>query len=168
MFQKISLLSLPMAALLMCLPALADSGQKPNLNGTWQLDPAKSDGANQQANTRFTRVIEQDGTKIHMVETVSTSDGKQQSIEVRCNTLGQQCNVTGPGHEAHVSFWYNGPALVEMDTAVHGKDTVTKRRAKLSDDGKTLEVEVIPLVPPGKPHEKLVFVRQEQTVATVK
>jgi hypothetical protein len=49
--------------------------------------------------------------------------------------------------EATVSLWQNGPKLVELRTR---GDRVTKRRFTLADKGSTLDVEVLPISPPGE------------------
>ena len=55
--------------------------------------------------------------------------------------------------------YYNGPTLIETDVMGHEKDRVVKKRIKLGEDGKTMEVEVQYINPKGDT-ERLVFDRQ--------
>jgi hypothetical protein len=61
--------------------------------------------------------------------------------------------------DTSVSFWYNGPALVELVSKGHNKETVVKKRMRISDDGKLMNVEYIPMVGSEQP-AKLVFEKQ--------
>src|ERR687892_593199 len=70
-------------------------------------------------------------------------------------------NFTGDwkleGESGQVSMYYNGPVLVELD--MNG-DHVTKKRLHLAADGKAMEMEVVPISPPGA-SEKLVFAKTD-------
>ena len=54
-------------------------------------------------------------------------------------------------------MYYNGALLVELDME-HNGDHVVKKRLHMADGGKTLEMELVPVNPPG-PTEKLIFVK---------
>ena len=135
------------ALAVLALPAAAQD--HPNLTGTWQFDAAKSE----QHNTRMaeaTWVIEESGSSIHITET-----GTGKKIELKCSTDGKDCNIAG--EKAKASFWYDGPMLVEMETR---GDHVNRYRMKLSDDAKTLTVELSSIVPRDDKPEVLVFEKQ--------
>jgi hypothetical protein len=68
------------------------------------------------------------------------------------------------GHDAKVSLWYNGPKLVEMVT--EGAHAV-KRRYAVSADGANLGVEIIPVVPEGRP-ETLTLLRRSADLQTAR
>ena len=121
--------------------AWADQEARPNLSGTWQLDASKSEIHSRVA-PETTWTINQKEDNIHIEEGKSTLD---------CTTLGKDCVLKEAGKPAKVSFWYNGPALVEMETLGHNGESITKKRMKLSGDGSTLTVEVVHIVPDGRP-----------------
>jgi len=129
--------------------ALALAQDHPNFSGNWKLDTAKSQGSEAKA---IDMTIQQDGDTISVT---SQEDGK--SLEFKCATNGQNCKLKGESGE--VSLYYNGPVLVELDMEGHG-DRVIKKRLRLADDGKSMEMEVMRVNPPG-PTEKLVFAKND-------
>lgn len=126
-----------------CSVGFAQASHPPDLSGTWQL---KSD-----ASTRWILAQKQD--QIHVQE----FEGSSLKTDYTCGQEGKECTFKDSGHAAKTSFWFNGPKLVEM--RVHG-DTVIKRRFDLTADGNTLEVEVLPISPPGKA-DKIEFSRTQ-------
>ena len=81
-----------------------------------------------------------DGT-LHMVKT-----GSDRKNEVECNVMGRECKIKSPdGKPATVSFYFNGPKLIEWEKA---GDKVVKRRFT-AVDADTLEVETTSIVPNG-------------------
>jgi polyribonucleotide nucleotidyltransferase len=86
--------------------------------------------------------LETDGDSLRVSRSL-----KQKTEEFECNIMGRDCDVKLSGRRAKVSLWFNGGALVELET--RGADTV-KRRFRTVSDGDTLEVEVIPINPAGK------------------
>ena len=104
----------------------------PSYSGTWQAADKTSE-----------LVVEQTGDAIHVTEQRA---GKTLS-DYTCKSDGKDCNFKEEGKKAKVSVYFNGPKLVEIRTR---GDVVMKRRFGLTNDGKTLEVESMPIVPPGK------------------
>ncbi len=107
-----------------CVVSAADSD---GLNGNWQ---SSSNGE--------TVSIQQQGDSVQIAET-----GKA-AANIQCRTDGQACKIKG----GEVMMWYNGPMLVVMETT-HGNSRVIKKRFRLSEDGKTLEEEVVRITPEG-------------------
>ena len=130
--------------------ASADEPARPVLNGTWQLDAAKSE-IHSRISAALTLTIEQKEDAIHIVES-----GGKDKVELSCGTLGKDCKAQEEGRPLTVSFYYNGPALVETETRGHNNESVIKKRMRISDDGATLTMEVMHLVPDGQT-EKLVL-----------
>jgi hypothetical protein len=118
--------------------ALAFAADRPQLTGTWQA-----------ADAAETVAIQQTGDDIQITEAVH-----EKQTDVHCNTIGKSCKVKG----GEVSFWYNGPTLVMIES-LHGSSHVTEKRWSLSADGKTLHLEVIHIAPAGNP-EKLAYNRK--------
>lgn len=129
---------------------------RPDLSGTWQLDPAKSEMQLNKVSAMTMVISEQDG-KIKINQNEKLADGKERKIAYNCTTDGKECNVEG--EPAKASFWYNGAMLVSMETKRNGSN-VTRYRMKLSPDSKSLNVEISSLVPQSEKVDKLVFAKQ--------
>src|SRR5262252_7454595 len=143
--------------LLVCAACVvwADSLQRPDLSGKWRIEVSKSE-IHSRVPSELTWQIEQKEDAIHLTQ--QTSTGKKPD-EFQCNTDGKDCKAKEEGHPATVSFYYNGPVLVELESEGNN-DTVTKKRMQVSPDGSTLTVEIIHILPAGKQPEKLVLTRQ--------
>jgi hypothetical protein len=125
-------------ALLFTAGALAaGSADRPNISGEWQLEAsAKNSGP--------AWILDSKEDAIH----VTQLQNGQKMAEFDCNTLGRECDVKDSGRHAKVSFYFNGAKLVQLET--RGSDVV-KRRFSVGEQGDSLEVEEIPVVPAGKP-----------------
>ena len=127
------------------LPLTAIWGQQkpqPDYSGTWRL----------QSDNSVELVLQQKDDTLHVKET----KGSETKADYSCNTLGKECDVKNEGHEVKVSFWFNGPKLVQFETR---GSNVVRRRFQLADNGSTLNVELSSIVPEGK-DEKLAFARE--------
>jgi len=113
----------------------AFAADRPELNGTWQINSTHG------GKLKFeTLVIQQtpDGVKI------SESGAKEKTVDFACHVDGHACQLK----EGEVSFWYDGPALVMMERH-HNREVVIQTRLVLSEDGKTLNLELTRVAPPG-------------------
>jgi hypothetical protein len=79
---------------------------------------------------------------------VTQESNGQKIAEYECSTAVRECDIKEGGHAAKLSMWFNGSKLVQMRT--RGSEVV-KRRFHITGDGDTLELEVIPVAPGGKP-----------------
>jgi hypothetical protein len=145
-------LLLPCVFALGSFTLLAQSDAHPNFTGTWQFDAAKSDVRSKVELTAWT--IHQDGESIAIDE-----EFKGHTLSMKCGTDGKNCKAKPEGESGEVMFYYNGPLLVETDFLGHEKDHVVKKRLKLAEDGKTIEIEVLH-VNPAAPAEKWVFAKK--------
>jgi hypothetical protein len=134
--------------------ALGDS--RPDLNGVWRLEPSLSE-VHSHLSTPLTWQIEQSDNSIRLIQ---RTEEKKDPDDIRCATDGHDCKVKEEGRNAFVSFYYNGPVLVELESEGQNRDTVTKKRMHISSDGATLTVDIIHILPSGKQPEKLVLTRQ--------
>jgi hypothetical protein len=116
------------------------SNAPPDISGSWVNT---ANGANKMVLT------EKDG-KLRVQE---FNGGDKPAADYLCALDGRECAVKEDGRSEKVMVYFNGPKLVEIKE--RGNDTV-KRRFTLSADGKTLEVEMVPLSGEQKP-EKLTF-----------
>lgn len=130
---------------------------RPDLNGVWQLQPGESKAKPE------TLSIEQKPDTIQLSRVVENG-AKQIKTEISCSTNGEECKIKENGQPTQVSMYYNGPVLVLIEQR-HGNDFVTKKRLSLSEDGKTLNVELMTINPPGRATENLVYTRQQPTAA---
>jgi hypothetical protein len=139
-----------MLTLSTCLMLIAQDQERPSFNGTWQFDPSKSELRSSKISSA-TWVMEEGDNSIHITQ---TENGKPKKTELQCTTDGKECKFPGDRRD---SFWFNGSTLVDMET----KNTnVIRYRMKISDDGKTLTVEVTPIVPQSDKIDTLVFQKQ--------
>jgi hypothetical protein len=117
--------------------SIAFCADHPDLSGVWKA-----------ADTGETIAIHQKDGAVDIAES-----GKETN-EIQCNTLGQACKIKG----GEVTAWYNGDTLVLIES-MHGNSHVTKRKLKVSEDGKNLEVETVHITPPGT-SQKVSLARQ--------
>lgn len=100
--------------------------------GTWQMEDKSSE-----------MVVEQTGDDVHVTE----QRGGKILSEYTCKSNGRDCSLKEEGKKATVSVYFNGSKMIEIRTR---GNVVLKRRFGLKNDGKTLEVELMPIAPPGK------------------
>jgi hypothetical protein len=126
------------------------------------LEAGKSEVAEGNKLGSVTWVVTEDDNQstIQMKQVDKDAGGKEHSVQFTCDIGGKECSFEDLDGKAKASFWYNGPMLVEMRTGGHHGDAVSKYRMRLSDDGKTMTVEVTPIMPASEKPEKLVFTKQ--------
>lgn len=91
---------------------------------------------------------------------VTQIEGANPVADFQCNTDGQNCEVKIKGHKATVSMYYNGSALVQLETK---GDLIVKRRFTLLPSGE-MKVEVTPMT--GRVQtEELEFRRGEPQIS---
>ena len=126
-----------LTALLLCVPVLADDvSDRTKLLGSWQAQ----DVSGKQANVW---VLEMKGTALH----ISESLGNMKISEFECVPKGVDCEGTVGGIKATVSMYYDGSALVQLETK--GSD-VTRRRFGVPGEPDMMDLEVRPIVGAGK------------------
>jgi hypothetical protein len=109
----------------LAMPVLA---QTPDLSGTW----VDSSHASQKW------ILEQKDGKLHVKEL----DGDKVEANYTCSLDGQECEAKEEGHSEKIMMYFNGTKLVKI--CEKGASTV-KQRLEVSADGKTLNVETVPL-----------------------
>jgi hypothetical protein len=133
---------------------LLQAADKPNFTGTWRLEGGESQSS---------LTIKQSEGDIQ----VSAGSEADSATQVNCNTMGRECEAQVGGEEVKVTYYYNGPMLVEMVYGGKNGDRVTKTRRTLSADGAKMLVEVVPMAPAGKAPTKFVYLR-DSAVNTAK
>jgi len=126
----------------------AETADREKLLGEWvQQGSADSNG--------WTISGTPDGLQI-----VQTESGRP-IASFECNTQGRDCEIKDRGHKETVSMYYNGPALVLLETK---NDKVTKRRFSVLPAGNALKLELIPMSGGGQVEESH-FERKNATEA---
>ena len=126
-----------LAALLLCVPVLADDvSDRAKLLGSWQ----QQDDSGKEATVW---VLEVKGMALH----ISESLGNQKIAEFECVPKGAECEGTVEGKKAKVTMYYDGPALVQLETK--GSD-VTRRRFTVTGQADMMDIEVVPILGAGK------------------
>ena len=123
------------AVLLVLLPLemvlLADdTTDRVKLLGSWVL---RKGGGSADA-----WIIDGAASGLHLIQ---TEDAKT-IADFECTIGGRDCDVRIGGHKATVSMYYNGAALVELETR---GDKVIKRRFSILPSGNSMKLEVIPV-----------------------
>jgi len=126
--------------LFLAVVSVAIGAEHPDLNGVWKT-----------ADAGETISIHQKDDAVEIAE-----QGKETS-DIQCNTMGQACKVKG----GEVTMWFNNGTLVVMES-LHGNSKVIKKRLKVADDGKSLEEEIVHIVPAGST-EKVSLVRESRS-----
>jgi hypothetical protein len=139
-------------AVLFAVAVLACAGfaqDKPNLNGTWKLDVAKSDFGPVPGPTSQTDTIEQNGRTIKISVSAEGEQGKQQ-FTITYVTDGKEVAVAADAPAAHpapevtmqtISSAWEGAVLVVHQKLTYGTEPVTGvSRYTLSPDGDVLTV----------------------------
>jgi hypothetical protein len=120
-------------ALLLCVPVLADDvSDRAKLLGSWQRldDPGKE---------ATVWVLEVKGMALHIAESL----GDKKISEFECVPRGAECEGTVASNKATVTMYYDGPALVQLETK--GSD-VTRRRFSVPGQPDMMDLEVRPIV----------------------
>jgi hypothetical protein len=131
-------------ALAVAACALAsDMDQRAKLAGSWRIQTAGSKEA-----SAYTLQALEDGMRIS-----GTDEGKV-IVDVNCK-MAQECKIKDEGHSATATMYFNGAKLVENVTL---GSRVVRKRYSVTDDGNTMQLEVIPIEPDGKT-EVIVFKR---------
>jgi hypothetical protein len=131
--MRLSLMVLILAFALTPISFAQAASSPPDLSGTWL------DSSNATAKLALT----EKGDKIEVREI----DGDKVTADYTCSLSGEQCDIKEDGRPVKVMIYFNGSKLVEITE--RGSD-VEKRRFSLSQDGKTMQVETIPLSSSGK------------------
>ncbi len=122
-----------LTALLLLVPVLADDvADRAKLLGSWQ----RQDDSGKEATVW---ILEVKGMALHLSESL----GNHKVSEFECVPKGAECEGTIEGKKAQVTMYYDGPALVQLET--NGSD-VTKRRFIVTGQPDMIEIEIMPIL----------------------
>ncbi len=140
--QNVALCSTALLFVTVAPYAIRAADNDPSYSGTWEAENKSSE-----------LVVEQSANSVHLKEL----HGSQLLVEYTCNDRGKDCAFKEEGKNATVAVYFNGANMVELRTR---GDVVVKRRFGLKDGGKTLEVDITPIAPPGKT-ETILYTKQQ-------
>ncbi len=80
---------------------------------------------------------------------VTQLEGSGPVADFECNTFGEKCEVKIAGHKVIESLYYNGAALIQLETK---GDQIVERRFSVLPTGNAMKVEVTPMS--GKIHKE--------------
>lgn len=128
-----------LSALLLAALALvmAQSPTKANINGTWKMDPAKSDfGSGPVSESRLDRITY---AEPHFKDTITQKlHGPENTYDMIYTTDGKECTNKVRGNVVNSTAHWDGDVLV-IDSTVHAlRVQKMNDRYTLSPDGKTL------------------------------
>ena len=128
-----------LAALLLVTLALGmvQAQTRPNLNGTWKMDPAKSDfGSGPVSASRLDRITYEEP---NFKDTITQRlNGPENTYDMIYTTDGKECTNKVRGNVVNSTARWEGAELV-IDSTVHAlRQQKTLDRYALSADGKTL------------------------------
>src|SRR5689334_16330646 len=124
------------AVSLFSLVLLADTS-RPNINGSWQLNAAKSQL--DSAGGTMTLDIQSTSDKLKLIRIVHGQDGKDLKSQFDCKTDGTECVFDAGTYKAKVSVWYDGNALQILKTDGPKDDAVTQWKV-MCTDGTSLNI----------------------------
>ena len=134
---------------------------RPNLTGTWTLDPAKSDFGPMPGPSSMTRVITHDDPALAIKTTQSGQRGEF-TTELKYTTDGKESvNTTRMGDVKSVVSW-DGDTLVvkyKIDNPNAGELTFVERWST-GDGGKSMTVKTKVTGPPQPIDRTLVFTKE--------
>src|SRR4051812_32666503 len=132
-----------------------------DFTGHWQIDQAKSKPG---AEHTVSIDVQQQGNTVTFVRQYQDQGGKSATARFTCAVGSTTCDFDENGHKAKVSVWFNGPELVILKTEGQKHDDTVEWHMKLSEDGKTLNINR-EIIAPNDDKETLVFNRSESVAS---
>lgn len=126
------------------LATLLSAQQPKALNGTWQMDTAKSHVSDGRT---AIIIIGGDDKSVSLTMKIRKGDQPEVVSQFTCKLDGKPCDFTEGSHKSAVTVWFNGPALNFSKEKGPAEDTTSMW--KLSPDGQTLTVEISHYEPAG-------------------
>ncbi|HXF04103.1 MAG TPA: hypothetical protein VNM72_01655 [Blastocatellia bacterium] len=165
-----------LVALAMLVGAVVAQDKTPNFSGTWVLDRSQSDppggfgagrgGGGQMANAEVLLIIEHQEPTLKIKRIIRTEQGER-TQELVYTTDGKENKNPGMrGAEVKSkSKWEKGKLVTKASQTIETPQgtvdlEITEIRS-LSEDGKTLTVEITTVTPMGERKRKEVYVKKE-------
>jgi hypothetical protein len=138
------------------LLAAALSAQQKNMDGSWQMDTAKSHVSDGRV---VTLTITSAAGGIKMTMKTVKKDGQEVISEFTSKLDGKPCDFAEGTHKSQLTAWYNGPALNATKEGGPAGDVTSAWKFELAPDKQTLTMTISHYDPAGD-DETLVFVKK--------
>lgn len=152
--QTRTLMRLAQACALSLLFSALLPAQQKDLEGSWQMDAAKSKVTDGRVVTISVAGVAANGIKMTMK--TAKKDGQEVDSEFTSKLDGKPCDFSEGTHKSQLTAWFNGPALNASKEAGPADDKVSAWKFELSPDKKTLTM-TINHYDPSAEDEVLVF-----------
>ena len=142
--------------LLLSSAAILSAQQQPKFDGTWQMNPAKSQVSDGRVLT-ITIATVNDGIKITLK--THKSDGTDTTAEFTSQLNGKACEMSEQGHTSKLTVWYDGPVLNACKENGPPGDVSSLWKFELSPDKQTMTMKIAHYEPTAD-DETLVFTKK--------
>ena len=116
----------------------AVAADKPNLSGTWKMNPAKSDAGSGEIKSRVDKIEHQEPQL--KITTTQDDENGENTVTRDYVTDGRQMTQTVLGGERKSSAHWDGNVLV-VETKVTDGDYTIRDRWMLADDHKSIRID---------------------------
>lgn len=156
------ILTRTLAAAVLLAAGAAHAQTKPDLSGTWQLNPAKSDFGQMPAPSNATMVVTQSATSIKLVQSMAGPAGTQSNTQ-EFALDGQEKTITGMDGQPAMSTGKidSGMVMIDIKANRQGADIRQAMRFVPSPDGKSMTLRQEIATPMGALTMKLVFDKKD-------
>ena len=156
--KRRNLLLAACASLLMCAPSAF--AQKPDFSGSWTLNADKSDFGMMPKPEKATRKIEHKDPELKYTSVQTTPNGERTN-EVTYKLDGtESINKLGNTEVKSVAKWDGKNVVVDSKRDFQGTEITSKETWVLSEDGKTLNIDINVGTPQGDFTIKQVYEKQ--------
>src|SRR5262249_44154372 len=124
-------------AILCLFASVAATQTKPNLNGTWKMDPSKSKFENEGPGS-ITIKFEQKATSFNETLTIG-GDNDERNINLKYTTDSKEYANQIGDRDVQVTAKWEGETLV---VTIKGEQGIFTRKLSISTDGKTINMDV--------------------------
>jgi len=155
MLSTVVKLSAKACALWLCFAALGLAQQK-GLDGSWQMDAAKSKVSDGRV---VTLTVTNVANGIKMTMKTVKKDGQEVLSEFTSKLDGKPCDFAEGDHKSQLTAWFNGPALNATKEGGPAGDVTSAWKFEVSPDKQTMTMTISHYDPAGD-DETLVFVKK--------
>jgi hypothetical protein len=149
-------LSLILSALALMYGPIAGAQTKPDLNGTWKMNSAKSHFADKGPTGITIKFVQKDSS---LLETLTlTGENGERSLDLKYTTDGKEgVNHIGQDDAKTTAGWEGGALVIEWKA--DGRSF--RRKITLSGDGKTMTIMVHHAEPGGETADDTVVLEKQ-------
>jgi hypothetical protein len=136
--------------------AVVLSAQQKSLEGSWQMDAAKSHVSDGRV---VSITVTSAATGIKMTMKTVKKDGQEVISEFTSKLDGKPCDFAEGDHKSHLTAWFNGPALNATKEGGPPGDVTSAWKFETSPDKQTMTMTINHYDPSGD-DETLVFTKK--------